>query len=118
MQAPATSTLSRARTGSRSATGSTASSSASTRFPVKLRAPLTARLKIMANLDIVEYRAPPGRAHDADRANGRTVDLRVSVLPAYHGQRIVLRVLDKSATLRTMNGSGVQRPQPLACSTR
>ena len=39
-------------------------------------------------------------------AGGRTVDLRVSVLPAYHGQRIVLRILDKSSTLRTMTDLG------------
>ncbi len=74
-------------------------------IPVKLRAPLTARLKIMANLDIVEYRVPQdGRM--TLTVDGRTVDLRVSVLPAYHGQRIVLRILDKSATLRTMTDLG------------
>lgn len=74
-------------------------------IPAKLRAPLTARLKIMANLDIVEYRVPQdGRM--AFSSDGRTVDLRVSVLPAYHGQRVVLRVLDKSATLRSMSDLG------------
>ncbi len=74
-------------------------------IPAKLRAPLTARLKIMANLDIVEYRIPQdGRM--TLTVDGRTVDLRVSVLPAYHGQRIVLRILDKSATLRTMTDLG------------
>ena len=74
-------------------------------IPVKLRAPLTARLKIMSNLDIVEYRVPQdGRM--AFTSDGRTVDLRVSVLPAYHGQRIVLRILDKSATLRSLNDLG------------
>ena len=75
-------------------------------IPAKLRAPLTARLKIMSNLDIVEYRIPQdGRM--TFTANGRTVDLRVSVLPAYHGQRIVLRILDKSATLRTLSDLGL-----------
>ena len=74
-------------------------------IPVKLRAPLTARLKIMANLDIVEYRLPQdGRM--TFTANDRTVDVRVSVLPAYHGQRMVLRILDKSATLRPLNDLG------------
>ena len=74
-------------------------------IPVKLRAPLTARLKIMSNMDIVEYRLPQdGRM--TFTSHGRTVDLRVSVLPAYHGQRLVLRILDKSATLRTMSDLG------------
>ncbi|MBV9851429.1 MAG: Flp pilus assembly complex ATPase component TadA [Armatimonadetes bacterium] len=74
-------------------------------IPIKLRAPLTARLKIMSNLDIVEYRVPQdGRM--TFTASGRTVDVRVSVMPAYHGQRIVLRVLDKSATLRALDDLG------------
>ena len=74
-------------------------------LPSRLLAALTARLKIMAQLDIVEYRIPQdGRT--AITADGRTIDLRVSVLPNYHGQRVVLRILDKGATLRSLGELG------------
>ena len=70
-------------------------------IPGKLKAALIARIKIMAQIDIVEYRIPQdGRI--GVTLDGRTVDLRVSVLPNYHGQRIVLRVLDKGATVRRL----------------
>ncbi len=74
-------------------------------IPVKLKAALIARIKIMAQIDIVEYRIPQdGRIGVS--LDGRTVDLRVSVLPNYHGQRIVLRVLDKGATVRRLTDLG------------
>src|SRR5690606_20541209 len=63
------------------------------------------RLKIMAELDIVEYRVPQdGRISVA--LEGRTIDLRVSILPNYHGQRIVLRILDKTASLLSLEEIG------------
>lgn len=74
-------------------------------LPSKLQAALIARIKIMAHLDIVEYRVPQdGRI--ALQTEGRSVDLRVSVLPNHYGQRVVLRVLDKSAALRKLEDLG------------
>ena len=62
--------------------------------PRALAALLTSRLKIMAQLDIAEKRLPQdGRI--ALKIAGRTVDVRVSTLPTHHGERIVLRLLDK-----------------------
>jgi len=74
-------------------------------LPSSLQPGIIARLKIMASLDIVEYRVPQdGRIGlEMDR---RTVDMRVSVLPNYYGQRIVLRILDKSIALRTLPDLG------------
>lgn len=73
--------------------------------PQDLLPMLTARLKIMAELDIVEYRVPQdGRV--SVTIDGRSVDLRVSVLPNVHGQRIVLRILDKSVSLKKLNEIG------------
>jgi len=60
-------------------------------------APLvTSRVKVMAKLDIAEKRVPQdGRI--ALRIGGNNIDVRVSTLPSNHGERIVLRILDKQA---------------------
>jgi general secretion pathway protein E len=60
-----------------------------------LHAALISRLKIMAELDIAEKRLPQdGRI--SLRIGTRAVDVRVSTLPSAHGERAVLRLLDKS----------------------
>jgi len=59
-----------------------------------LHAALVSRIKIMSNLDIAEKRLPQdGRI--MLRLGGRAIDVRVSTLPAGHGERVVLRLLDK-----------------------
>ena len=61
-----------------------------------LHAALISRIKIMAHLDIAEKRLPQdGRV--ALRVGGRPIDVRVSTLPTGHGERAVLRLLDKEA---------------------
>ena len=63
--------------------------------PRNMHVPLISRLKIMSNLDIAERRLPQdGRMRV--KMGGRDIDLRVSVLPTVHGEKAVLRVLDKS----------------------
>lgn len=65
--------------------------------PPRVLAPLiTSRLKVMAKLDIAEKRLPQdGRI--SLRIAGRAVDVRVSTVPTNHGERIVLRLLDKES---------------------
>ncbi len=70
-------------------------------IPIAILPMLTTRLKIMAELDIVEFRLPQDGRFGV-QIEGREVDLRVSVLPNHHGQRIVLRVLDKSNSLKKL----------------
>jgi type IV pilus assembly protein PilB len=66
-------------------------------FPKKIIPALTARFKIMANLNIAERRLPQdGRIRRMFK--GRKVDFRVSTLPSRYGEKIVLRILDNSAT--------------------
>jgi type IV pilus assembly protein PilB len=66
-------------------------------FPKKIVPALTARFKIMSNLNIAERRMPQdGRIRRVFK--GRKVDFRVSTLPSRYGEKIVLRVLDNSAT--------------------
>ena len=65
--------------------------------PPRALAPLIAsRIKVMAKLDIAEKRLPQdGRI--SLRIAGRAVDVRVSTMPSGHGERVVLRILDKQA---------------------
>lgn len=61
----------------------------------KLAALLVSRIKVMAKLDIAEKRVPQdGRI--SLRIGGRAVDVRVSTMPSNHGERVVLRILDKN----------------------
>ncbi|MGR5065945.1 type II secretion system ATPase GspE [Photobacterium sp. DNB22_13_2] len=63
----------------------------------KLAPLLVSRIKVMARLDIAEKRVPQdGRI--SLRIGGRAVDVRVSTMPSSHGERVVLRLLDKNAT--------------------
>ena len=66
---------------------------------------LVSRIKILSGLDIADRLRPQdGRARVA--VNGAIVDLRVSTLPASHGEKVVVRVLDGSAGLRTLDSIG------------
>ena len=72
-----------------------------------LHAALISRLKIMADLDIAEKRLPQdGRI--SLRIGTRGVDVRVSTLPSSHGERAVLRLLDKSGDKLTLESVGMQ----------
>ena len=72
-----------------------------------LHAALISRLKIMAELDISEKRLPQdGRI--SLRIGTRAVDVRVSTLPGTHGERAVLRLLDKSAGKLNLEAVGMQ----------
>jgi type IV pilus assembly protein PilB len=66
-------------------------------LPKKIIPAVTARFKIMANLDISERRVPQdGRIRRL--FDGRKVDFRVNTLPSRYGEKVVLRILDNSAT--------------------
>ncbi|ABD68294.1 type II secretion system protein E (GspE) [Rhodoferax ferrireducens T118] len=72
-----------------------------------LHAALISRLKIMAELDIAERRLPQdGRI--SLRIGTRAVDVRVSTLPSAHGERAVLRLLDKSEGRLSLEALGMQ----------
>ena len=64
--------------------------------PKSIQLPLASRIKSLAGLDIAERRLPQdGRFRI--RVSGKEIDLRVSMLPTVHGEKIVIRILDKSA---------------------
>ncbi len=68
--------------------------------------PLISRIKIMSSLDIADRLRPQdGRARVA--VNGQPIDLRVSTLPASLGEKVVIRVLDSRATVKSITGLGL-----------
>jgi type IV pilus assembly protein PilB len=74
--------------------------------PKALQLPLITRLKVMSSLDIAERRLPQdGRMRV--KVAGRDFDLRVSFLPTVHGEKCVLRILDKSNLAATMEKIGM-----------
>jgi len=73
-----------------------------------LHAAIVSRVKVMAQLDIAEKRLPQdGRI--TLRVAGRPVDVRVSTIPTGHGERVVLRLLDKQAGRLDLAGLGMDR---------
>lgn len=78
-----------------------------TRF--EMHAALVSRLKVMANLDIAERRLPQdGRIQVYTQ--GRTVDLRFSSLPGIYGEKVVLRVLDRTNSVLDVEKLGMSAP--------
>ena len=65
------------------------------RLPRRIQSPLISRVKIMAKLNIAEKRLPQDGRIEVKLAD-RSVDIRVSVIPTAFGERVVLRLLDKS----------------------
>ena len=70
---------------------------------------VVSRIKVMSKLDIAEKRLPQdGRI--SLRVAGRAVDVRVSTIPAGHGERVVLRLLDKQAGRLDLGSLGMDTP--------
>lgn len=81
--------------------------------PLKLKNALVSRLKIMSQLDIAERRLPQDGRIKLKLGRGREMDFRVSVLPTMWGEKVVLRLLDKSNLQLDMAKLGFD-PKPLA----
>jgi general secretion pathway protein E len=65
------------------------------------------RIKVISNLDISEKRIPQdGRTQIS--ISGKTLDVRVSILPTYHGERVVMRILAQSEHIPTLESLGFQ----------
>jgi type IV pilus assembly protein PilB len=66
------------------------------------------RLKVMANLDIAERRIPQDGRIQVN-ADSRIVDIRFSSMPGIHGEKVVLRILDKTKSILDINKLGFER---------
>jgi type II secretory ATPase GspE/PulE/Tfp pilus assembly ATPase PilB-like protein/CheY-like chemotaxis protein len=75
--------------------------------------PLISRIKIMSSMDIADRLRPQdGRARVA--VNGQPIDLRVSTLPATLGEKVVIRILDSRATVRSLESLGLAADETAA----
>ncbi len=79
--------------------------------PIKLKAAITSRLKIMAELDIAERRLPQDGRIKLRMSAGKEMDFRVSVCPTLFGEKVVLRLLDKSNLQLDMTKLGFEEKQ-------
>jgi type IV pilus assembly protein PilB len=80
-------------------------------LPLKLKAAVTSRIKIMAQLDISERRLPQDGRIKLKLGKDKEMDFRVSVLPTLFGEKIVLRLLDKSNLQLDMTKLGFEEKQ-------
>jgi type IV pilus assembly protein PilB len=77
--------------------------------PLKLKNPLISRLKIMAALDIAERRLPQDGRIKLRLPGAKEMDFRVSVIPTIFGEKVVLRLLDKSSLQLDMTKLGFEQ---------
>jgi len=75
-------------------------------LPEKIHQAVVARIKILASLRLDEKRKPQDGRFSATIDN-RSIDFRVSILPTNHGEKVVMRILDTEAGVRTLEDTGV-----------
>ncbi|HPJ27125.1 MAG TPA: GspE/PulE family protein [Synergistaceae bacterium] len=86
------------------------------RLPRGHQAPLTSRIKVMARMDIA-HRFAPQDGRIGITLGGRAVDIRVGSVPTQHGERIALRILDKTRGLLSLEDLGMD-PEERAVTER
>lgn len=76
------------------------------KFPKRIQEPVISRIKIIANLDITNRRLPQdGRS--TFRVKGKDIDLRISTMPSSFGENVVIRLLDHTTGLISLNDLGM-----------
>lgn len=76
--------------------------------PMALQPALVSRIKIMGNLRIDEQRLPQDGKTNIVTEDGRSMDLRINTLPTIHGEKIVIRLQDKSKVIPTFEELGIR----------
>jgi type IV pilus assembly protein PilB len=76
-------------------------------LPTHILPALVSRIKILSNMKIDEHRIPQDGRFDI-KVDGRGIDLRVSMSPTVYGEKIVIRLLDKSGGLITLDDLGIR----------
>lgn len=97
-------------------------------LPVHIQAALVSRIKILSDLKIDEHRVPQDGRFDIN-VDGHEIDIRVAVSPTVHGEKIVMRLLDKSGGIITLEelgavgraytliNEGIKKPHGMILST-
>jgi type II secretory ATPase GspE/PulE/Tfp pilus assembly ATPase PilB-like protein len=83
------------------------------KIPRSAGVPLISRVKIMSGLDIAD-RLRPQDGRTRVSVNGEAVDLRVSTLPASHGEKVVIRILNQKTTTLALNSLGLAEDEQQA----
>ena len=78
-----------------------------TQSSLKMHPAIVSRIKIMSNLDISERRLPQDGKIKVT-VGGRGIDLRISILPTNHGEKVVIRVLDSESIMRGLENLGME----------
>lgn len=78
------------------------------RLPKRIQPSILSRFKIMASMDIAENRKPQD-GHTNIQIAGRVIDFRVATLPTVHGERIVLRILEKQSIMIDLDTLGFSK---------
>ena len=74
-------------------------------LPIKIHSAVVARIKILSNMRLDEKRKPQDGRFSA-KVEDRKIDFRVSTFPTYYGEKVVMRILDQSKGLRTLDDMG------------
>lgn len=75
-------------------------------LPTKIYAAVVARIKILSNMKLDEKRKPQDGRFSA-KINGRRIDFRVSTFPAYYGEKVVMRILDSTKGVISLDKMGL-----------
>jgi len=76
--------------------------------PKSMHAPIISRIKVISDLDIAEHRLPQDGRFKVS-LSGKEVDFRVSVLPSSFGEKIAIRILDKSVNILNIEKLGFEK---------
>ncbi|MBA4336970.1 hypothetical protein C0416_04340 [bacterium] len=77
-------------------------------YPTNIHPAVVSRVKIMSNLKIDEQRIPQDGRSTVTTRDGREMDLRISTLPTVNGEKIVMRIQDKSREIPDLPGLGLE----------
>jgi type IV pilus assembly protein PilB len=75
-------------------------------LPVSVHSAVIARIKILSNMKLDEKRKPQDGRFSA-KIDGRKIDFRVSTFPTYHGEKVVMRILDQEKGVQTLDKIGL-----------
>lgn len=79
-------------------------------LPINVHEAIVSRIKILTNMKLDEKRKPQDGRFEA-RIEGREIDFRVSTFPSFFGEKVVIRILDKTKGVRTLEEIGVSESQ-------
>ncbi|MEX1026807.1 MAG: GspE/PulE family protein, partial [Candidatus Paceibacterota bacterium] len=82
-------------------------------LPTKVHAAVVARIKILSNMRLDEKRKPQDGRFSA-KIEGRQIDFRVSTFPAYYGEKVVMRILDRDSGIRGLEQIQLREPHVTA----